>query len=74
MKVILARLTTNRVMGAVTGAITAMPAGRVMKPWLARTMTTPVVAELDCSRAVNSAPARMPTAGDSIWTIQSRNG
>ena len=41
--------------------INAIPAGSVMNPWLAMTMTTPVVAELDCTSAVNSAPARMPT-------------
>ena len=54
--------------------ISAMPAGSVMSPWVAITMTTPVVAELDCTRAVKSAPAAIPTAGDSSRVIQSRKG
>ena len=52
----------------------AMPAGNVIKPWLAMTMTIPVVADEDWISAVNSAAARMPTKGFSIEIMRSRNG
>lgn len=52
----------------------AIPVGSEMSPWLAITITMPVVADDDCTSAVNAADAAMPTSGDSIVTIQSRNG
>ena len=51
-----------------------MPAGRVMKPWLAMTMTMPVVADDDCTRAVNVAATRMPSSGLSMLTISWMKG
>ena len=52
----------------------AMPAGRLIRPREAITITTAVVAEEDCTRAVKAAPARMPSRGSSMCTIHSRKG
>ena len=52
--------------------ISAMPAGRVISPWLAIAITTPVVAEDDCTSPVKVAAARIPKRGFSIRTIQVR--
>ena len=43
--------------------ISAMPASSEMNPWLASTMTMPVVAEELCTTAVKAAPTRMPSNG-----------
>ena len=52
----------------------AIPAGSVINPWLAITMTMPVVADDDCTSAVKAAATRMPISGFSIFTIRSRKG
>ncbi len=52
----------------------AMPASRLMKPWLAMTMTMPVDADDDWMMAVNTSAMRTPTIGLSIVFIRSRKG
>ena len=48
----------------------AMPAGRLNKPSLAIAMAIPTVAAEDCTRPVNTAPARTPIIG---FFIDSKN-
>ena len=52
----------------------AIPAGKVMNPWLAMTITIPVVADDDCTSAVNTAAISIPMSGFSIFTMRSRKG
>ena len=52
----------------------AMPVGRVMKPWLAITITIPVVADDDWTRPVKAAATRIPTSGVSMVVMRSRKG
>ena len=54
--------------------ISAMPASRLSSPWLAIAITTPVVAEEDCTTPVKAAAARIPRAGCDIRVIHSRKG
>ena len=41
----------------------AIPAGRESSPWVAMTTARPMVAEDDCTSAVNTAPASIPRIG-----------
>ena len=52
----------------------AIPACRLMNPWLAMTMTMPVEADDDWISAVKAAAISTPTSGLSIDFIRSRKG
>ena len=52
----------------------AIPASRVISPCSASAMTTPMVAEDDCTSAVNAVATRMPIRGLETFCIRSMNG
>ena len=54
--------------------IRAIPASRGKRPWLASTMTIPVVAEELWTRAVKAAPKAMPNSGAFMFFIKSMKG
>ncbi len=76
-----ARIASRGLPSAASTAVTAvptlapstraMPASRVMKPCWASTITMPVVADDDWTRAVNTAPTASPRSGFSIRAITS---
>ncbi len=51
-----------------------MPPSSVISPCNASAMTTPMVAEDDCTSAVNAVATRIPTSGLETPCIRSMNG
>ena len=70
----LTRVPTSPISSRTRSSASAMPPSSVISPCNASAMTTPMVAEDDCTSAVNAVATKIPTSGLETPCIRSMNG